>query len=567
MSRRKVTSDLWWKNGLVYCLDVETFQDSDGDGIGDLCGLIDRIDYLAGMGVTCLWLMPFFPSVQRDDGYDVTDFYAVNPRLGTLGDLAEMVRTANDRGIRVIADLVVNHTSSAHPWFEAACSSRDDPFHDWYVWRDEKPAEKPGDVVFPDQENSNWTYDRTVRQWYLHRFYRHQPDLNVANPAVRDEITQIAGFWLQQGLAGFRMDAVPFLIEPVGMPKGAIKDPHDLLADLRAYLGRRRGDAVLLGEVNLPPPDQVAFFGSDGRRELDLMFDFHAMQYMYLALVREEAAPLAQALARLPEIPPECQWASFLRNHDELTLDQLSDDERAEVFDRFAPDEDMRLYGRGVRRRLPPMLGGDDRWLRMAYSLMFSLPGIPVLFYGEEIGMGENPDLPGRMAVRSPMQWTDAPSAGFSAAPPDDLSRPVTPLPGYGPDQVNASEQRRDPESLLNWFERLTRRRRESHALGHGRYTHLPAGDPAVFAHRCDWDGRAIVAVHNLARRAARAELSLEPGDDLHDLFGDRDATVGDDGRAVLDLEPHDHRWYAVGEGTGGMDVLPALHRPGAEAN
>jgi maltose alpha-D-glucosyltransferase/alpha-amylase len=220
----------------------------------------------------------------------------------------------------------------------------------------------------------------------------------------------------------------------------------------------------------------------------------------------------------------------------------------------------MRLYGRGVRRRLPPMLGGDDRF-------MFSLPGIPVLFYGEEIGMGENPDLPGRMAVRSPMQWTGAPSAGFSAAPPDDLSRPVTPLPGYGPDQVNASEQRRDPESLLNWFERLTRRRRESHALGHGRYTHLPAGDPAVFAHRCDWDGRAIVAVHNLARRAARAELSLEPGDDLHDLFGDRDATVGDDGRAVLDLEPHDHRWYAVGEGTGGMDILPALHRPGAGAD
>ncbi len=548
MSRRKVTSDLWWKNGLVYCLDVETFQDSDGDGVGDLGGLIDRIDYLAGMGVTCLWLMPFFPSVQRDDGYDVTDFYAVDPRLGTLGDLAEMVRTANDRGMRVIADLVVNHTSSEHPWFQAARSSRDDPYHDWYVWQDEKPAEKPVDVVFPDQEDSNWTYDRTVRQWYLHRFYRHQPDLNVANPAVRDEITQIAGFWLQQGLAGFRMDAVPFLIEPVGMPPGAIQDPHDLLADLRAYLGRRRGDAVLLGEVNLPPADQVAFFGADGRRELDLMFDFHAMQYTYLALVREEAAPLAEALARLPEIAPESQWASFLRNHDELTLDQLSDDEREEVFARFAPDEDMRLYGRGIRRRLPPMLDGDDRWLRMAYSLMFSLPGTPVLFYGEEIGMGENPDLEGRMAVRSPMQWTDAPSAGFSSAPPDALCRPLTALPGFDPAALNAAGQRRDPDSLLNWFERLVRRRRESHALGHGAYTHLPAGDPAVFTHRCDWDGHAIVAVHNLARRATRAEITLDPGDVLTDLFGDRDATAADDGRVALDLEPHDHRWYAVGD-------------------
>jgi maltose alpha-D-glucosyltransferase/alpha-amylase len=553
VSRRKVTSDLWWKNAFVYCLDVETFQDSDGDGCGDLVGLIDRMDYLAGMGVTCLWLMPFFPSVQRDDGYDVTDFYAVDPRLGTLGDFAEMVRTANDRGMRVIADLVVNHTSSEHPWFRAARSSRDDPYHDWYVWSDEKPREKPGDVVFPDQESSNWTYDRHLRQWYLHRFYRHQPDLNVANPEVRDEIAQIAGFWLQQGLAGFRVDAVPFLIEPVGVPPGAIEDPHELLGDLRAYLGRRRGDAVLLGEVNLPPADQRAFFGAGGRRELDLMFDFHAMQYTYLALVREQAAPLAEALARRPDIPPECQYASFLRNHDELTLDQLSDDERAEVFARFAPDEDMRLYGRGIRRRLPPMLGGDPRWVRMAYSLMFSLPGTPVLFYGEEIGMGDNPGMPGRMAVRSPMQWAPGPSAGFSPAPPDAFCRPVTALPGFDPDAVNASEQRRDPDSLLNWFERMIRRRRESHALGHGAYTHLPAGDPAVFAHRCDWDGQALVAVHNLARRATRAELALDPGDALTDLFGDHDATADGDGRLVLDLEPHDHRWYAVDQAAEGL--------------
>jgi glycosidase len=277
------------------------------------------------------------------------------------------------------------------------------------------------------------------------------------------------------------------------------------------------------------------------------------MQYTYLALVREQAAPLAEALARRPAIPPECQYASFLRNHDELTLDQLSDDERAEVFARFAPDEDMRLYGRGIRRRLPPMLGGDPRWVRMAYSLMFSLPGTPVLFYGEEIGMGDNPGMPGRMAVRSPMQWAPGPSAGFSPAPPDAFCRPVTALPGFDPDAVNASEQRRDPDSLLNWFERMIRRRRESHALGHGAYTHLPAGDPAVFAHRCDWDGQALVAVHNLARRATRAELALDPGDALTDLFGDHDATADGDGRLVLDLEPHDHRWYAVDQAAEGL--------------
>ena len=557
MSPSKVTSDLWWKGGLLYCLDIETFQDSDGDGCGDLAGLTDRMDYLAGMGVTCLWLMPFHPSPGRDDGYDVTDFYAVDPRLGTLGDFCEMVRTANDRGMRVIADLVVNHTSVDHPWFQSARSARDLPYRDWYVWRDEKPAEKPGDVVFPDQENSNWTWDETAGQWYLHRFYRHQADLNVANPRVRDEIAQIAGFWIQQGLAGFRVDAVPFLIEPVGLPEHAIEDPHELLGDLRAYIGRRRGDAILLGEVNLPPPDQRPFFGEGGRRELDMLFNFHVMQAMYLALARGEAEPLAAAFERLPQIPDECQWATFVRNHDELTLDQLSDRERQEVFEAFAPDEDMRLYGRGIRRRLPTMLQGDPERVRMVYSLALSLPGTPVLFYGEEIGMGDNPDIPDRMAVRAPMQWTDGPSAGFSAAGPDDLCRPITALDGFGPEAVNAAAQRRDEGSLLNWFERLVRRRRESHELGHGTFQHLPAGDPAVFAHRCEWEGRSLVAVHNLAGRDARAELALGDGDDLHDVFGDRDVPAPPGGRVVLDLEPYARRWFAVGRGTSGMDVLP----------
>ncbi|MEZ0284298.1 MAG: alpha-amylase family glycosyl hydrolase, partial [Thermoleophilia bacterium] len=358
MTRQKATSDLWWKNGVVYCLDVQTFFDSDGDGCGDLPGLIERMDYLAGIGVTCIWLMPFHPSPERDDGYDIVDFYAVDPKLGTLGDFADMVRTANDRGIRVIADLVVNHTSVRHPWFQEARAARDSPYRGFYVWRDDKPEEKPGDVVFPDQEDSNWAYDEQAGQWYLHRFYSEQPDLNVANSEVRDEIAQIAGFWAQQGLAGFRVDAVPFLIEPAGLPEGAIEDPHELLADLRAYLGRRRGDAILLGEVNLPPPQQRDFFGRGGRRELDLVFNFHAMQAMYLALARQDATPLEEAMDRLPEIPEDCQWATFVRNHDELTLDQLSPEEREEVFAAFGPSEDMQLYGRGLRRRLPTMLAG-----------------------------------------------------------------------------------------------------------------------------------------------------------------------------------------------------------------
>jgi trehalose synthase len=560
---RTVSGDLWWRDAIVYCLDVQTFLDTDGDGHGDLRGVSERMDYLAGMGVTCLWLMPFFPSADRDDGYDILDFYAVDPRLGTLGDFTEMVRTAGDRGIRVVADLVVNHTSIDHPWFRSARSSPDSPYRDWYVWSDEKPQERPGDLVFPDAEDSNWAYDEAAGAWYLHRFYTEQPDLNVANPQVREEISRIAGFWLQQGLAGFRVDAVPFLIEPYGLPEGAVEDPHDLLADLRAYIGRRRGDAVLLGEVNLPPPDQAVFFGA-GRRELDMMFDFRAMQTMYLSLARGDAGPLAAALDARIDPPDECGWAVFARNHDELTLDQLTDDERGEVFAAFGPDPDLQLFDRGLRMRVPRMMGGDERRVRMTYSLVFSLPGAPVVFYGEEIGMGENRDIPGRLAVRSPMQWSDGPNAGFSTAAPGDLCRPVTDAPGFDAAAVNVAAQRRDEGSLLNWFERLIRRRRESPEVGHGEHRRIDAGDPAVLAHVCAWEGRSLAFVHNLAGRPARADLGdLARGgvDGLDDLFGRHDAvTEGDDG-LVIDLEPYGHRWFAVRHGAAPSAELAGSSR------
>ncbi|MGI9080811.1 MAG: alpha-amylase family protein, partial [Thermoleophilaceae bacterium] len=407
----KATSDLWWKNAVVYCLDVETFYDSNGDGCGDLRGLTDRLDYLGGIGVSCVWLMPFYESPRLDDGYDISDFYAVDPRLGTLGDFVEFVRTARDRGIRVIADLVMNHTSDQHRWFQAARADRDSPYRDFYVWADEKPEEKPGDVVFPDKESSNWAWDERAGQFYLHRFYSHQPDLNVANPAVRDEIAQVIGFWLEQGLSGFRVDAVPFMLEPMGMPEGAMVDPHELMRDLRAFASRRNGEAMLLGEVNLEAPAAREFFGDEDGDELHMLFDFIGMQAMYLALARGDAEPLRKALRAAPEIPADCQWGRFVRNHDELTLDKLSKAEREEVFSAFGPDESLQLYGRGLRRRLPPMLDGDQQAIRMVYSLAFSLPGTPVLFYGEEIGMGENLAIEGRLSVRSPMQWSEEPNA------------------------------------------------------------------------------------------------------------------------------------------------------------
>src|SRR3954451_21919102 len=365
----KATSDLWWKDAVVYCLDGEKFYDGDGDGCGDFAGLTDRLDYLSGMNVSCVWLMPFYPSANKDDGYDIVDFYGVDPALGTLGDFVEFVRTASDRGIRVIADFVMNHTSNQHPWFQAARESRDSPYREFYVWRDDKPEEKPGDVVFPDQENSNWAWDEKAGQWYMHRFYSHQPDLNMSNPAVRDEVAQVMAFWLEQGLSGFRVDAVPFMIEPTGLPEGAITDPHQLLRDLRAFLNRRRADAILLGEVNLPADQQREFLGDEDGDELHMVLEFLGNQALYLALARGEAEPLAATLRESPEIPHTASLGRFARNHDELSLDKLTDQERQDVFQRFGPDKQLQLYGRGLRRRLPPMLDGDERALRMVYSL------------------------------------------------------------------------------------------------------------------------------------------------------------------------------------------------------
>jgi maltose alpha-D-glucosyltransferase/alpha-amylase len=546
------TSDLWWKNAVVYCLDVETFLDYDGDGKGDFAGLAERVDYLAGIGVSCIWLMPFSPSPNRDDGYDITDYYAVDPRLGSLGDFVFLLRTARDRGIRVIVDLVVNHTSDKHPWFRASRASRTNPYRDFYVWVDEPPPAPDTGVVFPDAEDSIWAYDDRTEQWYLHHFYSHQPDLNVANPKVREEIVKVASFWLELGVDGFRVDAVPFLIDMgATTPKGDVAlDPHEVLRDLRAFMTRRRGDSMMLGEVNLPGKQLRQFFGDDEGDEVHMLFDFPVMQAMYLSLARQDARPLRRALDHRPEIPEDSQWAMFVRNHDELTLDQLSERERTEVFEAFGPEEDMQLYGRGLRRRLPPMLDGDLTRARLVYSLLFSLPGTPVLFYGEEIGMGENLDVPGRLSVRTPMQWTDERNAGFSDAAPSKLPRPIT-EGRFGPLAINVAQQRRDPGSLLNWFERLIRRRRETPEFGWGTPSTLSAGDDhAVMAHRCDWEGTTVVAVHNLASEPRNATIDLgetPEGARLVDLLDGSTPPRDLDGAPLqLKLDGYGYAWYRV---------------------
>lgn len=541
------TGDLWWKTAVIYCLDLETFMDWNDDGVGDFEGLAHRIDYLAELGVTCLWLMPFYPTPGRDDGYDIVDFYGVDSRLGHHGDLVEVLRTAKDRGMRVIADLVVNHTSDQHPWFKQARSSRDNPFRDFYVWRDEIPKGAPTNV-FPDKEDGVWQLDEKTGQYYLHNFYRHQPDLNLANPKVRDEIAKVIGYWMELGFSGFRVDAVPFLKQD-GDPG---VDPHELLRSLRKYLTRRAGDSVLLGEVNLPFDEQYAYFGGEAADELTMQFDFVGMQKLYLSLARQDARPLAEALRERPVLAQESQWANFVRNHDELTLDKLSESERMEVFEAFAPDEGMRVFDRGIRRRLPTMLAGDPRHVRMVYSLLFSLPGTPVIFYGEEIGMGENLEQAGRLAVRTPMQWNSAANGGFSRARARRLVAPVTP-DGFGPAHINAASQRTDPGSLLAFFELLIRRYRASAEIGWGVLTLIDSGVDSVLVHAVEGAEGCMIAVHNFSSDPQEIEFALPDGlganVELVELLRDGGHVADERGRVAIALDAFDHRWLRVHDG------------------
>ena len=549
--RRADTGDLWWKNAVFYCADIETFYDSNGDGTGDIQGMTDRLEYLTDLGVTCLWLMPFYPTARKDDGYDITDFFSVDPRLGSLGDFVELVRTARSNGIRVIVDFVMNHTSDQHPWFKSARRSVDDPFREYYVWSATEPKSSPKDVVFPDEEDSIWQLDPKTNEWYLHHFYKYQPDLNIENLQVQEEISRTLGFWLELGVSGFRVDAVPFMFAKDGVPgKADAFDPMKYLRNVREFTNRRSGDAVLLGEVNVAYRDQKNFFGGSDGGGLNMQFDFIGMQNIYLAMARGDARPIAKALRQRPRLDITSQWANFLRNHDELTLDKLSDAERQEVFDAFGPDPDMQLYGRGLRRRLPPMLGGDQRRMKMAYSLAFSLPGTPVLFYGEEIGMGENPDIPGRLAVRSPMQWTGGDNGGFSRAPKRRLTRPL-PEGLYGAERVNAADQRRDHDSFWWFMRNLIYTYREQPETGWSDIEILKQPNRAVLAHVCrEESGWAMAALHNFAAEGCLVPIeiaNLPKGSILVDLLNDlEEIELDPHGRVEVDLEPYGYRWLRV---------------------
>src|SRR6201996_9820053 len=434
-------NDLWYKNAVIYCLSISTFMDANGDGVGDFRGLMNRLDYLQGIGVTAIWLMPFQPSPLRDDGYDIADYYNVDPRYGTLGDFVEFTHGCKQRGIRLIIDLVVNHTSDKHPWFLDARSDPESKHRDWYVWSEKKPKHANDGVVFPGVQKSTWNYDKTAGEWYFHRFYDFQPDLNTSNLEVQAEILKIMGFWIQLGVSGFRMDAVPFVISTKGANVKKPIEQYEMLRAFREFLQWREGEAIILAEANVLPDTDMEYFGRDGDR-MHMMFNFHVNQHLFYALASADSRPLAKALNATRPRPATAQWGLFLRNHDQLDLGRLTKSQRDTVFKAFGPDKDMQLYDRGIRRRLAPMLGGDHRRLELAYSLMFTLPGTPVIRYGDEIAMGDNLSLPERNCARTPMQWSTEPQGGFTKGV--KLSAPVIDEGPYGYEHVNAAQQRRD---------------------------------------------------------------------------------------------------------------------------
>jgi maltose alpha-D-glucosyltransferase/alpha-amylase len=543
-----VIHDLWYKNAVVYCLHVGTFMDTNGDGVGDFQGLTRRLDYLAGLGVTCLWLMPFQRSPNRDDGYDVSDYYSVDPRFGSLGDFVAFSKGAEQRGMRVLIDLVVNHTSDEHPWFQDARRSESSPFRRWYVWSKKKPPRADEGVVFPGVQKTTWTWDDEARAYYFHRFYDFQPDLDTSNPEVQEEIRKIIGFWLELGVSGFRVDAVPFVIARKGAGVKPLEQ-YSMLRDLREFLQWRSRDAILLAEANVLPKTDMQYFGDDGDR-MHMMFNFQANQHLFYALASADARSLARALEATRARPATAQWGMFLRNHDELDLGRLPEPHRQRVFQEFAPDPSMQLYERGIRRRLAPMLDGDRRRLELAYSLLFTLPGTPVLRYGDELGMGDDLRLPERNCARTPMQWSTLPHAGFSAA-----ERTAVPVISEGPfrfERVNAGDQRRDPSSMLNWTERIVRMRKECPEIGWGDFTVLPA-QREVLALRYDWRNNSMVVLHNLSAKPVTVRLrARDAGADKLVSLLTEDHSSARRGRHEIELDAYGYRWYRV----GGLDYI-----------
>jgi maltose alpha-D-glucosyltransferase / alpha-amylase len=536
---------LWYKDAIIYQVHVRTFHDSNGDGVGDFQGLESKLDYLQELGITAIWLMPFFPSPLRDDGYDISDYNAVHPSYGSLEDFRKLLETAHERGIRVIIELVSNHTSDQHPWFQESRSSQDNPRRDWYVWSDTDTRYQGARIIFLDTEKSNWAWDPISKSFYWHRFFSHQPDLNYENPAVREQMWNVMKFWLEMGVDAFRLDAVPYLVEREGTNCENLPETHEVLKELRRKLDESYPGRMLLAEANQWPADLRPYFG-DGD-EFHMAFHFPLMPRMFMGLKLEDRKPITEILQQTPEIPASCQWSLFLRNHDELTLEMVTDVERDYMYDSYAASKTMRL-NLGIRRRLAPLLDNDRRRIELMNGMLMSLPGTPIIYYGDEIGMGDNINLGDRNGVRTPMQWNGETNAGFSVAAPDRLYAPLIQDPVYGYQAVNVLRQKTSEHSLFNWMRSILTVRRSTAVFGRGSIEFLYPANHRILAYVRRLADEAILVVNNLSSTAQAVELDLRryKGNIPIEMFGRNMFPRVGELPYLLTLGPYQFYWFRL---------------------
>ncbi len=540
-----MVDDLWYKNTIIYSLDLETFMDATGDGTGDFEGLSGKLEYLHALGVGTIWLAPFQPTPNKDNGYDISDYYGVDRRHGSSGDFVDFIHKAKSLGIKVIIDLVVNHTSDKHPWFMDARSSKDSKYRDWYVWSQKRPTNWNQGMVFPGVQKATWTYDKKAKEYFFHRFYDFQPDLNTDHKEVRAEIRKIMGYWLQLGIAGFRVDAVPFILESPAPNNDEPKLNFEYLMEMRRFLQWRCSEAILLGEANVLPEETKKYFGKDGEG-IHMMFNFFVNQYVFYTLATGDVAPLIKALKETRELFPASQWAQFLRNHDELDLGRLTEEQRQQVFARFGPEPEMQLYDRGIRRRLSAMLGSRQQ-TELAYSLMFSLPGTPVIRYGDEIGMGDNLQLKERDAIRTPMQWSGEQGAGFTRS--DNPEIPLIDNGLYSYTHINVENQRRDPHSLLNWMTALIRLRKECPEIGYGDWEIVETSANNILGMCYTWKGSSLLIFHNFDEHPHEIVLDAKKiGEErLIDLMINEEIVTDEKQKHSIVIGAYGYRWFRTG--------------------
>ena len=536
---------LWYLDAVFYELNVRTFFDHNADGHGDLRGLIQKLDYLKDLGVDAIWLLPIYPSPLLDDGYDIADYYSIHPDYGDLEDFKTFLNAAHQREMRVITDLVLNHTSDQHRWFQSARQGPGDPYHDYYVWSEDDQKYAQARIIFLDTEQSNWTWDESAQRYYWHRFYSSQPDLNFDNPDVRDEMLKVAKFWLELGVDGFRADAVPYLFEREGTNCENLPETHAYLKELRSFIDQHYSGRILLCEANQWPQDVRMYFG-DGD-EFHMGFHFPLMPRIYMAIRKGDVSPLIWVMDQTPTIPDNTQWSTFLRNHDELTLEMVSEEERQWMWEQYAPDPRMRL-NMGIRRRLAPLLDNDRRKIELAYSLLFTLPGSPVIYYGDEIGMGDNIWLDDRSGVRTPMQWNPGINAGFSTAPAKKLYAPLIDEGEFSYQRLNVSMQDKDPNSLLNWIRQHLQLRKQYPVFGRGKLQILSTNNESVLAYLRQYEDQTLLIINNLSSEARQIHLNLKQFNfnKVFDLFFDDPPPIIASQENSFELPGYGYRWFKL---------------------